>query len=375
MNRRLAACFCALALGVTGCSSMLDRDYTSASRHVEYPASEDSSILQAESYQGLVSALLYFVTEHDATGVVHLSNYLGDVGADLDAACDEVLEQDPLGAYALNGITHAHTRIVSYYEVTLTFDYAHTQEEMAAIVPAAGSQAIFQAVSSALLRFDSGCVLRLSYFTGDESTLLTQVRQAWLDTPLAALARPDVRVKLYPDSGTSRVAEFTFDWPEEAALLSARSTELESAALGLLQELGAPPEGLTVDALLTALKERVEVDPEGGSTAGDALVEGRADSQGLVLALRLLCQLADLDTTVVEGRLDGTARFWLIVSTGEGYRHLDPAVEEPAYATDAVFQELGYEWSAERYPDCTDYAAAGADAALAQETAEISPAT
>lgn len=360
MKKTLPALVAALALALTGCASMLERDYASASKHVEYPVSADSSILQAESYQGLVSAILYFVSEHAPTGVVHLSNYLGDVGADLDEACAEVAEQDPLGAYALNGITHNHTRIVSYYEVTFAFDYAHTAEEVAAIVPATGSQAIFQAVSAALVRFDPVCVLRLSYFTGDEAALLAQTRQAWLNTPLAALAQPEVGVKLYPDSGTSRVAEFTFTWPGDTEALAARAAQLETAALLLLQELDTPPEDLTAEMLLNALDSRMETGEEGGGTAYDALMEGRADNLGKTLALRLLCQLADLEATAVEGRLNGEARFWLIVSTPEGYRHLDPSAEERPYATDGEFAALGYEWSADRYPDCIDYEAVSA---------------
>ena len=65
---------------LSGCTSMLERDYVSSAKHVEYHVDDDPSVLQAESYQGLVSALLYFVSEHAQTGVVHLSNYVGDVG-------------------------------------------------------------------------------------------------------------------------------------------------------------------------------------------------------------------------------------------------------------------------------------------------------
>lgn len=348
----------ALTLLVTGCSSMLEREYSSSNRHVEYPVKDDTSILQAESYQGLVSALLYFVTEHAETGVVHLSNYLGDVEADLDAACAEVLEQDPWGAYALNGIDHQHARIVSYYEVSFTFDYAHTADEMAQIISASSVQAVPGILAEALARFDESCVLRLNYFPGDENSLLTLARQAWLDTPTAAFSRPEMRVTLYPGSGISRIVEFTFLWTEDKEDLTARSDEVKRTAQFLLQSLGAPPEGLTVENLLDALMEQMELDPEGSGTAYAALVEARANEQGVVSALHLLCQQAGLDTTVVEGRFDGEARFWLITATPDGYRHFDPNADELLFATDDDLAALGYEWSSDRYPACIDYAAA-----------------
>lgn len=354
--KRILPLLLVLALALTGCSSMLEREYSSSTRHVEYPVSDDTSILQAESYQGLVSAVLYFVTEHAQTGVVHLSNYVGDVENDLDVACAEVLEQDPLGAYALNSIEHRYTRIVSYYEVSFTFDYARTEKELANMISAGSSGAVPGVLGEAMAEFKESCVLRLSYFSGDEAALLTLARQAWLDTPLAALTRPDIRVTLYPDSGTSRIAEFTFQWEEDIEELAARSGELENAARSVIQSLGVPPDGLTVESLLEALKKQTRIEADGGTTAYAALVEGSSEEQGFVLALQLLCQQAGLETTVVEGRMAEEARFWLVVSTPEGYRHFDPNAEPPVFCTDEVFAELGYAWSGERYPACIDYA-------------------
>ena len=350
--KRLFAALCVFALVLTGCTSMLERDYVSVSHHVEYPVNDDSSILQAESYQGLVSAILYFVSEHADTGVVRLSNYTGDVGDDLETACREILEQDPVGSYALNDIEHSHTRIVSYYEVSLTFDYARTEAELDSIVPISTARPLSSVLSGAMTRFSEKCVVSFSFFNGDEASLLSQVRQLWLDTPLASLARPEVRVKLYPETGLSRVAEFTFDWQQDPEDLSAHSSELLSAAQRLLQDLNLSADNVTAEELLTALPQRVVLDPEGGSSAYDALVSGSANAQGMTSALSLLCQLADVEATVVEGRKDGEAAFWLIAATADGYRHLDPAAQKPFCALDEEFLRLGYEWSMERYPAC-----------------------
>lgn len=354
--KRLIPFLLVLAMAVTGCSSMLEREYSSSNRHVEYPVSDDASVLQAESYQDLVSALIYFVARHTETGVVHLSNYLGDVKADLDAACAEVLEQDPLGAYALNGIEHRYTRIVSYYEISVSFDYARTADELASIVTAGSAHAIPEILGDVMSRFDKDCVLRLNYFSGDENELLTLARQAWLDTPLAAVARPEIRVTLYSGGGSGCIAEFAFEWTEEAKVLAVRSGALKDAVQAVIQPLNAPSDGLTVEDLLDALKGRLTVSSTGGGTAYAALVEGRANKQGAVLALHLLCQQAGLETTVVEGRRGNVAHFWLIVSTPEGYRHFDPTAARPAFAADDEFAARDYKWSKDRYPECIDYA-------------------
>ena len=126
MKLRLAAVLLVLAALLSGCTAMLERTYVSSTAHVEYTLTEDSSTLRAESYRGLVDAILYFVNEHAAQGTIRLYNYTSDVEADVDAACREVVEEDPLGAFSVASIDYAFSRIVSYYEVTVTLTYSHT---------------------------------------------------------------------------------------------------------------------------------------------------------------------------------------------------------------------------------------------------------
>lgn len=173
MKPRLAALCCAvlLALTASGCSALLNREYASSSVHVEYPVSEDASVLQAENYPELVNAFLYLIGEHQDTGVIRLSNYTDDVSTDVEAARREVCTEDPLGAYAVEDLQTVTTRVVSYYEVAVTIQYARSAEEVAAIVPVTGSTAIKQTLSAAMESFSEQCAVRVSYFTGDTATM------------------------------------------------------------------------------------------------------------------------------------------------------------------------------------------------------------
>ena len=156
MKLRLAALVLALAALLSGCSAMLERSYVSSTAHVEYtPLSEDPSILRAESYRGLVDAILYFVNEHAAQGTIRLYNYTSDVEADVDAACREVVEEDPLGAFSVASIDYAFSRIVSYYEVTVTLTYSHTAQEVEAIRSVGSTTAIQQQLRQAMADFSS----------------------------------------------------------------------------------------------------------------------------------------------------------------------------------------------------------------------------
>ena len=65
LKKRVLALVLALALlPLPGCAAMLERGHETVTTHVDYAVTEDESVLRAETYQGLVSAMLYFVNGH-----------------------------------------------------------------------------------------------------------------------------------------------------------------------------------------------------------------------------------------------------------------------------------------------------------------------
>ena len=71
----LTALLLAAACLLCGCTSMLERSYSTSADHVDYSVTEDSSILRAESYQALLNSILYYVSEHSGGGTIRLDNY------------------------------------------------------------------------------------------------------------------------------------------------------------------------------------------------------------------------------------------------------------------------------------------------------------
>ena len=375
MKLRLAALALALAALLSGCSAMLERSYVSSTAHVEYtPLAEDASILRAESYRGLVDAILYFVNEHAAQGTVRLYNYASNAEADVGAACQEVMEEDPLGAFAVEDIDYTCSRIVSYYEVTFSLRYSHTAEEVWAIRSVSGATAIQQQLRQAMEVFSSSLVLRASYFTGDTDSVRSMAAQAYFDTPQAAFGMPEIQVALYPDSGTQRIVEISLLWPQSQRNLILRSRELTALASQLLQE--SPPAGEDgyAPAELTALLRQTAapVDSAGAADPYSALSGQSANLLAHALALELLFQLAGFDVTLVNGMAGGGSASWLIVDAGEGYRHLLLTDQETTLYTDLELTAMGYVWDTDLCPDCVDYDAA-TTASGAPEAGQPSP--
>ena len=369
MKRVLTAILAlALTLGLGGCASMLDHNYTVVQPHDDGPAS-DGDVITAENYQQLEDAVLYFIDQGMSYGVVHLSNYTperGDAEADVDAACLYAVQEYPLGAYAVSYIRPQTSYIVSYYEVSVYISYRRTQDQMKSIVSVTGTSAIREELRDTLRAFGAEAALRVTYFNEDEEFIRELVRQAYYDTPEAALGMPEVAVSIYPGlpegeetaPGGVRIVEIQLSYPEDPELLQRKKERLAArlSSIGSRLEVDGDQEGIrTLFDLLRDTAQYSLQDSEGhkANTAYSALVEGRADSEGMALACQLLCQYSGIECTVVSGTLDGAGWYWNIVTLDDGEsRHVDATRADGFALQDAEMVEQGYQWNREEFPSC-----------------------
>ncbi|MCI8538758.1 MAG: hypothetical protein HFF18_08905 [Oscillospiraceae bacterium] len=349
--KRILALWLALVLALTGCAAMLERSYQSVQPHVEQdPAEGDPSILRAENYQSLVSAVLHFVSEGRSDGKIRLYKYTGDVEADLSSACEEVRTEDPLGAYALDGIDYECSRIVSYYECTLTFRYRRSRAQRESIQQVSGLSSIRDAVRTAMEDCQTELVLRLSSYYADPESLQDLARQAYRELGLNALGRPEMAVALYPENGVQKIAELTFDYGVSRAAMMRRQDLVDQAAGELLDSLTGGDE-----AVAWTLAQAIHCGEAGEASAYAALVSGEANHLGAAMTYQGLCQLAGIPCQIVSGTREGKGRYWNIVELGGVFRHVDVYAqlpEEEFLRTDSQMEE--YNWDTGAYPACAD---------------------
>ena len=378
-KRILALGLCAaLALG-SGCAAMLERSHVSSTAHVDYAVeNDDESILRAETYQGLVNSLRYFIDEHRSGGVVRLYNYTGDVESDLAAARDEVL-QEPVGAFAVGALNYDSTRILTYYEVKLTIGYIRTAREVETIPEVFGLSGVQQEFSHMVTERQKSTVFMATYFSGDgravEKLFVEGVYNApaLFCYPAGPEADLDYEISLYPETGTRRIVEVTVSWPDSDQKAAQRVAELEQTASALLEANPSEGEGYTVEELAAIVRSaHGGEDPRGANLPRDVLSGEAATDSGLLMAMEYLCHQCGIEAIVAWG--EGPRQCWLIVSTPDGYRHLpvdflyarpedpdgerpeagEPAAPPAALCTDREMAELGYEWPASLYPVCAE---------------------
>ncbi len=374
MKKRLPALILCMALALSGCSAMLERGHETVSTHVDYAVTEDESVLRAESYQGLVNAMLYFVSGRRAQGTIRLYNYTGDVEGDLANARDEVMYADPLGAFSVRSLTYDATRILTYYEVELHISYSRSAQEMSSLREVMGLSGVRQELGRLVSEQGSSAVFLASSFSGDQALLEALLELACFSAP-ALYRHHDIAVKaisLYPETGTRRIIQVRLRWDESADAVVEEEKEharlLEMAAASLLEANPPAGEGYAVAELAAIVRSAAgDWDADGANLALDALSGEPASDFGLLMAMEYLCQQCGIEVEPVNG----SAGLWLIVATPEGYRHLLPQGLRPAgegegvrdeqgeaeqlLYTDQELIQLGYSWPESLHPACEDY--------------------
>lgn len=351
---------------------MLERGHETVQTHVDYAVTGDESILRAETYQGLVNAMLYFVNNHRMGGTIRLYNYTGDVEADLVNARVEVMYEDPIGAFSVRSLVYDTTRILTYYEVELRIAYSRSAREVDQLREVTGLAGVRQELARLVTEQRGSAAFLASHFSGDQTLVEDLLNLACFSSP-GLYRHHDIAtttISFYPEAGTHRIIEVQIGWSLSAEAVAEEeksyAQQLETAAAALLEANPPEGEGYTVEELAAIVRSATgPYGADGTRLALDALSGEAAADFGLLMAMEYLCQQCGVEVEPVKG----PAGLWLIVSTPSGYRHLlpqglwppeeeqngRPAEPEQLLYTDQELMSLGYSWPAALHPACEDY--------------------
>lgn len=355
MGRLIGIAMLALLL-FSGCAGSVGDEYLSITPHNGAETqTTDADAVTVENYQQLKKAILNFVREGQEQGTIHVYNYDGDVETELGEAAYEVAKLDPLGAYAVDYMTHECVRIVSYYEIHISITFRRTVWEIAAIEPAATTTQLVTLLNEAVAQYKSRLTVRVGSY--EDLDIPALVAEYCADNPGTVMETPSVTVSTYPEEGAVRILEINFEYTQ-----SAQALEEKAQAVG--ESVDAAAEYIRyrdtdwgkAELLFTYLMERFSY--AAGETATplyDALCSGIATPEGLAQAWQLIFDQAGVECYTVEGLRDSEAYTWNIISADGYYRHLD--LYRCALETGTLVlwddQEMGaYYWNTEEYPAC-----------------------
>lgn len=198
---------------LTGCASLLDREYRVVELHSSKFREDDAEdVLRAESYQDIVNDLLLLVGEYQQTATLRLYSEESEatVTSELERAAAEVQQDTPLGAYAVEYITTESSRERGYYEIRVRIGYNRTRDQIQAIVNATSTAALEPLLSAAMESGRKWLAVRIGYWNEDDeekvSDAMLRVEEEW--------AMKDSQIwtaSYYPSAGNVGLIEFRLE--------------------------------------------------------------------------------------------------------------------------------------------------------------------
>ena len=186
--------------------------------------------------------------------------------------------------------------------------------------------------------------------TGDVAAL---VRSACLNQPQLVVDFPAIDVTVYSGGSSQKIFGVTLRYGASASAVNDRRTQLDGRVRTLTSTLIAGQQETPLQAALVVMRaceQRITT----VSTAYDALVSGTADSCGLAMAYKAVCDALNIPCQVVSGRFQGTERCWNVVQVGGNYYHLDLSMQsETLWLRSDESMQSTYQWDAESCPACT----------------------
>lgn len=214
---QLAAMLLAVCL-LTGCASLLEREYSTAEPHSsKFWESEAADTLRAENYQDVVNDLLILIGRHKESALLKLYGFEDEVAvtAALEKAALEIQQETPLGAYAVEYITSSGQSQRGYYEAAVQISYRRTAEQIQAVVNATSPEAVYSLLGSALDSGRAELAVRMSYW-GPDGVEKVESAMEQLRQERGLTETPRWQVAYYPGGSSVGLVEFLLEPPAEA---------------------------------------------------------------------------------------------------------------------------------------------------------------
>lgn len=362
-------CLAAL-LVIPGCSSILDGNVSSVTAHEKPTAAATDSVIEASTYDELKTQILGFVRLHEPTGIIRVNSYDGNLQADVNRACNEIVNDDPLGAYAVSKISGIATPIVSYDEVQITIDFNDvTKDQIDNIITVSTLRYLKSDLQTTLSGYAPSLTIVAKDIPLTSDDALNIIKQIYYSNPMDIVMLPiTTPPKFYPDHGPDRIIVFTFGYRYEASTLTAMQEALKSKVEHIAESVTGNNDGAILLSLCQRLMSITDYDTataESGdisdqnisATAYGALVTGSAVGEGYAMAFKALCDELGIECYVVTGTHIGVKHAWNIVMLEGNYYHIDVSMCDvngiaTAFLKNDTEMKKYYSWDTSSYKVC-----------------------
>ena len=357
MKRTAVACVLAICLTLSGCGSLLSREYIWEQTHNIPSAPDSAQDIVASNYNELVNVLAEWIELGTDVFTVSVAQYdRASLEQDVDRAVETVRNTNPVAAYAVQDVSCQIGTSAGETVLAVQVRYLHDQNEISKILPVADNAAAKEAIAAALNACDTGIVLRIASYTEEDFLLVAEQYAA--QYPQYVMEAPQTTVHIYPESGTSRVLEVKFSYVTGRDVLRDMQTQVRTvfdASVNMVSVTEKTKEKYNqMYALLVERFQKYTIETS-ITPAYSLLVHGVGDARAFAAVYAAMCREAGLHCDVVAGTKAGKLWYWNIVNVDGVYYHVDllRSKGEGTFRllTDSIIDE-GYVWDFSAYPAC-----------------------
>ena len=332
----LAAVFAAALLASSGCEALLEDERLIESKHlVTQNVKPPVEQTEVSNYDELKAALLDLVMQHVDSGQILYNSFDDDIQDEIERACAELNENDPVCAYAVNDITALSTKIVSYFEIEISIEYKRTKQQVDSRVAVSNTRYLKSELLSVMSEYRDELLIETSLRGLTADDIIGYVTEIYYDSPRSIVMMPVTAVEIYPDEGLDKIYEVRFAYSQQPDFLTRYGESLSGAVRKCAAVAGGDNDGEILLSLAEILigacvydAGTAHVISEHGTqnlsaTAYGSLVLGSAVGEGFAMAYKALCEELGYDCTVITGYLGGMVHAWNIVLLYGDYYHID----------------------------------------------------
>jgi len=356
---------------LTGCVNLLDGHMESITEHqITTPLRPPTEQITVSDYNEFVAAILRFIMEHETSSQFLFYHDGEDVQEEIEQARYEILNEHPIGAFAVAELTLNATRIVTHYEIDIEIEYKRTQEQLDSIVTVSSEQFMKTQLLNKMSEYGGEAIFR-SALQVTEENITELVREAYYENPHRIVMLPIVTIEIFPEEGIDRIYLIQFGYTENLNMLR----QFGELLTEYIQRNAGLAIGNTESEILLSLVSRLmesitfnegvaRTIPAHGTqnlaaTAFGALFRGSAVGEGFAMAFKAIADELGFDCFVVLGYYDDMVHAWNIVSLYGDYYHIDVAmcvVKGMEYAflkTDDDLEDMMYKWDRDNTVRCS----------------------
>lgn len=344
--------------------ALYNKEYISESDYVSpIQIRSDENRIIVRNFNELRIAVQSIIDRYDESEeniIAFDSVYDGDPGTDIAAACKQAKTENAFCAYCVEDITYDIYKVVTYYEATITVHFAETLKND--IIKLTYSGELRKYISEAIENRLRQLVLLVDYSNYNEDDIEGMVSDFYVKNPLSAPREPNVSVGVYSGAGKQKLYEINFDYGLTQEELDLRTVKTSAFVFPGIETDEMTDLEKAVYACAYLIKNTEYSSSRSDNTAYSALIECKANSQGLSMAMIALCSRLDLDCRLVYGQKNWQNHYWNIIKIDDRFYHLDvetcinEGIEEGFLLNDESMW-VTYRWDMSGYPQCSELAA------------------